>query len=405
MKTVRSYSSPALAVLLATGAAATMLTAGPTDPPAGPVASTFKTLGEVQPRTNVQSLPGSVDALYVISQPGSYYLTGNITGVSGKHGILITTGGVTLDLGGFRLTGVSGARHGVMVAPGLFDVSVCNGTVQGWPQNCVEAGNAANCRFENLQVRGGAKSGISAGFHPVVTSCQTTGNAEWGIFANDRAVITNCIANGNTFDGIIAGPASILSGCAATSNHDSGFALGSGSNISGCSAVSNAGAGFDLAASVNITACTASNNTGGGILSAGGAAVTGSTFAGNGLFGFKATGGGVSVSGCVARNNTGDGIVLQSMSTVANCTCDGNTAAGAAAGIRLAGQGNRADSNALSNNKIGLDADNSGNLVVRNSFTFNPVRIEAAAGNTVSQIIVTPGGAFVSTDPWANFAH
>ena len=56
--------------------------------------------------------PGDVDSLFVISQSGSYYLTGSITGVAAKHGIKITAPYVTLDLGGFTLTGIAGSLSG-----------------------------------------------------------------------------------------------------------------------------------------------------------------------------------------------------------------------------------------------------------------------------------------------------
>jgi len=58
--------------------------AGDLNPPPGPVASTMKTLSEVEPRIAVNSIntPGDADSLFKITQPGSYYLTGNITGVA-----------------------------------------------------------------------------------------------------------------------------------------------------------------------------------------------------------------------------------------------------------------------------------------------------------------------------------
>lgn len=47
--------------------------------------------------------PGNATNQFIISQPGSCYLTGNINGVSGKNGILISASGVTIDLNGFNL--------------------------------------------------------------------------------------------------------------------------------------------------------------------------------------------------------------------------------------------------------------------------------------------------------------
>ena len=55
--------------------------AGDLDPPPGAIMPTMKTLTEIEPRTPVQALPGSETALHVISQSGSYYLTGNITAI------------------------------------------------------------------------------------------------------------------------------------------------------------------------------------------------------------------------------------------------------------------------------------------------------------------------------------
>src|SRR5690242_17557228 len=43
--------------------------------------------GLAETRIPVESLPGSASALHVISAPGVYYLTGNVTGVSGKSAI------------------------------------------------------------------------------------------------------------------------------------------------------------------------------------------------------------------------------------------------------------------------------------------------------------------------------
>jgi hypothetical protein len=73
---------------------------GSLSPPTGAPAPTMKTLQQVEPRTPISSAP------YTISQPGSYYLTTNLT--SGEHGIIIATNGVTLDLMGFTITGDGG---------------------------------------------------------------------------------------------------------------------------------------------------------------------------------------------------------------------------------------------------------------------------------------------------------
>src|SRR5437764_14937595 len=69
--------------------------------PPGPPGPTMKTLGQIEPRTPISALP------FAIQTPGSYYLTTNLTGTAGSHGITINSSDVTLDLCGFTLSGLS----------------------------------------------------------------------------------------------------------------------------------------------------------------------------------------------------------------------------------------------------------------------------------------------------------
>ena len=123
--------TPALATLgLALGAAR----AGSLDPTPGPVTSTMKPLDQVEPRTPVQTLAGSGTAIHVISQSGSYYLTGNITALaSGKDGIEIAADNVTLDLMGYAVIGPGkgiGADDGIVVSGVRASIAISNGTIQ-----------------------------------------------------------------------------------------------------------------------------------------------------------------------------------------------------------------------------------------------------------------------------------
>ena len=79
--------------------------------PTGAPAPTMKRLDEVEARTivNAANTPGNGTNTFIISAPGSYYLTGNLTGASGKHGISIQANDVTLDLNGFALISGGGA--------------------------------------------------------------------------------------------------------------------------------------------------------------------------------------------------------------------------------------------------------------------------------------------------------
>jgi hypothetical protein len=87
--------------------------AGDLNPPAGPVEATMKSLAAIEPRVCVQELPGSADAVHVITEPGSYYLVADIVGEPGKHGILILADSVSIDLNGYSLHGAPGSLDGV----------------------------------------------------------------------------------------------------------------------------------------------------------------------------------------------------------------------------------------------------------------------------------------------------
>ena len=78
-----------LVLVVAALAGAVWVRAGDLNPPAGPITPTQRT------PIGASTTPGDADSLFRISQPGSYYLTGNITGnVSGS------VGSVTGNVGG-----------------------------------------------------------------------------------------------------------------------------------------------------------------------------------------------------------------------------------------------------------------------------------------------------------------
>ena len=68
-------------------AAAASAGAGTLNPPPGPVAPTGKTTDEIEPRVAVQSLAGDATSVHLISQPGSYYVLGNINGVADESDV------------------------------------------------------------------------------------------------------------------------------------------------------------------------------------------------------------------------------------------------------------------------------------------------------------------------------
>ena len=100
---------------------------GSLTPPGAP-GETMKTLAQVEPRTPISSLP------YTISEPGSYYVTGNLS--STGHGIIIESSGLTVNLMGFSLTGDGDSFYDdgitMRAVPVIDKVVIKGGTISGF---------------------------------------------------------------------------------------------------------------------------------------------------------------------------------------------------------------------------------------------------------------------------------
>lgn len=94
----------------------------------------FKTLQQVEPRTDLATVPGNANSMHRITQPGSYYLSNNLD-VTTTDGIEINASGVTLDLNGFTIFRTSTASaNGAAIeinASGLANIWIKNGHITG----------------------------------------------------------------------------------------------------------------------------------------------------------------------------------------------------------------------------------------------------------------------------------
>jgi len=400
MSTHLSRPARALALgVVALGGSLVLVVAGPLDPPPGPPVSTMKTLDEIEPRIAVNTLPGDATSTHVISQSGSYYLTARIVGEIDKSGILILADDVTLDLNGFSLQGVAGSIDGITVGTLVLPVNnlrVHNGVIRDWGRRGIDGDLANNCLIEDVRAFRNGETGIRAGagvsppMGPVVRNCVSQGNALNG-FQIENGVIESCVAADNLARGINALGATVQN-CVGTNNDTDG--IGGSGVVLNSVAVANGIDGIHF--SGTITGCRVSNNSNDGIDATAGSIVKDNRASFNGADGIRA-GDGCQITGNSAHDNTA-GVELASACVARDNLCNQNTQSG----ILAQGTSNRIDSNTLTNNNKGIELMLGGNLVIRNSASFNALGYDDPGSNTIGPII-TATGIIASEHPWANF--
>ena len=331
-----------LSTVGALAGAALLSHAGPLNPPAGPVASSYKTLSEVEPRTAINSTntPGTSTATFRITQPGSYYLTAGLTGVAGQAGIEIAASDVSLDLCGFRLQGVAGSLAGIAITGSQSGITIRNGTVRGFAGGGIVGSSASACTLEDLRCLGNTGNGIQVFTESAIRRCDCSSNTGNGILASIPAIVESCIARNNGQTGITAGDHSNIANCIAVGNTGTGLSLGPGVILHSTVAAQNS-VGVSAGSGLNAVDCIARNN------------------ASHGFFVF-----GASFTSCLATANGGDGFNTDS-AVLANCRSTSNTGNG----FNLGSNSFLVHSTAISNNLFGAHL-NSG-YVLRNSFAQN----------------------------------
>ena len=136
MNTMRSFRATSLCVALISlstlnSRVSTCLGQGALTPPGAP-APVMKSLDQIEARTAITNTA----SLITVSQPGSYYLTHNLT-VSTGDAVDINANGVRLDLNGFTIssTAASASGNAILLSSGLKNISIANGFIQGGVTN------------------------------------------------------------------------------------------------------------------------------------------------------------------------------------------------------------------------------------------------------------------------------
>ncbi len=447
--------------------AASCALAGPLAPPPGPVTSTYKTLVEVEPRIAIgpTTTPGQSNAVYRITESGSYYLTEDLLVPASMVGIDVGFDvAATIDLNGFEIRGQFNAQTGIRTESSIIEVRsvvVRNGHISGMREYGLRL-RANSVVVEDVIVSDCGSHGMlldpllvpariarctvrhcALDFHN--SGLRTDSQA---IPSRMPAVIVDCVFLGNGGSAIQAGPNSIVER-ALVDGGDDGIAVMGGSRVEGCVIRNLSGSGppqsqragvriFDgsitIAASI-IKDCVVNNVDGTGFLAGGSCVISNSVALNCALDGFN-VGTGAVVTGCEARDNVGIGIRVNSGSVVSSCVARLNDGDGvlAASGSRVVGcaaSSNGGDGIEVStdayvadcvmdaNGGAGIHVTSVDNRIEGNLVTDSPRGIDvdasgnviirnSASGNTMNFDIVAGtdvgpiGTAAASTSPWAN---
>ncbi|MBI3852778.1 MAG: hypothetical protein HY298_21190 [Verrucomicrobia bacterium] len=444
MKTNRNTRLATVLLLLSTLnlQPTTVFAQGNLTPPGAP-APTMKSLTQIEPRIDLQNAPASAVTTtdpnyhFIITQPGSYYLSANL-GVTKTHGVQINAAGVSFDLKGFEISRASGSGgNGIDIPATSHRASLRDGSISGFASGIVSLSvsnsYARDGRLLNLSVANCTSDGILSGQNWLLDHCvahDCSGNN--AISGGNGSTLLDCSASNNSGNNAInAGSGCVLTRCNAYKNTVGSYAIfASSATLHDCDASENAAVGGIYANSCSLLNCTANSNTrasGGssGIVAYNSTLMgcdasnntsgnpTPNYFAGAGI-----TAAYSKITHCTFTSNHGDGMTVDFSSFVSENHCYNNgTGGGDGAGIHVTGQRNRIEGNNVSDNPRGIDIGAAGNLIIKNSAKLNTTNYNIVGSNRYGPIvdITAVGTAAVNgnssastvatTDPWANFAY
>lgn len=334
------------------------------------------------PRTPISAIP------LTINQPGSYYLTQNLTNTTTNgDGIRIDVDDVTLDLNGYTLSGGTGSSDdGIVVLGSHENIYIKNGTVRDWNGDGINALNADASIFENLHAENNGGDGVVADFGAIILNCTSSGNGLDGLEGDDGTIIKNSTASGNDDNGIQTSEGSIAIGNSSANNGTDGVDIAAGSVAVNNSASGNVTFGFDLALGSLAHNNSAYANGSNGFDIASASQIMGNSAKANG-FGYTST-----------STSSREGYRTFANAYLINNVAEGNSEDG----FHIASTDTYLDGNyAFGNGEYGIIATSSGSFFISHS----------AAGNTTGQFSIVTTSAYgqiltgtATTDqPFANF--
>jgi hypothetical protein len=210
----------------------------------------MKTLQQIEPRTPIRSAP------FTITEPGSYYLTTNLT-VSSWNAITIETNGVTLDLNGYTIRSTANPADGaaIWIQEGLRNLAILNGNIEGGVTNNAGTYDGPGfkygiaCYYLGTEPRAVRVSGVN------VSGCLLDGIY---VGTDDSTVVENCAVRTVGRYGIVA---PVVKNCTALVCGDTAIR---GRTVSDCLGYS-AGSGTGVYASSTALNCRGLSGSGDGV--------------------------------------------------------------------------------------------------------------------------------------------
>ncbi len=209
---------------------------------------------------NETTAQSPIASCMTIENPGTYRLVNNL--VATGDCIVLKANFVTVNLGGFRITG-NGGGAGIT--------------------------NLGGFRLKGIEVRNGAVTHFSTGIsldsasQVLIQGIRVAKNTGFGVWVSENAIVKDNLAAENGLDGLHIGPQSIVAGNTSVRNGGSGIVVAQASTVVGNVASLNSDSGIIVYGRSTVLNNTSASNTNFGISVDCSSNVIGNTTTGNGI--------------------------------------------------------------------------------------------------------------------------
>jgi len=306
---------------------------GSLTPPMGGPAPSMKSLSELnsdlvfvsnqvdqlEVRVDLQTLRNKdPDALFTITQPGSYYLGASVAYQStNQYLIKVLASNVHIDLNGHYLARIfsQGTTYGIFIDSTRSGVCIENGSIRGSTFGVWNEGGQPT--FTHLVVESAQATGVVSKVSSLVSFCIFRNNSGSGLVVGDNSLVQNSLSIHNAGNGIETGSGCVVTHCIVSDNTQDGIHLGDASIVAICKSNQSGEEGVEIAGLSIISDTVATGSSENGLQIGSGSIVGRSLASQNTLIGFWA-GQGCLLHDCMADRN-GGGIRCDESGNLASC--------------------------------------------------------------------------------------